>query len=84
MDRVILCGELADVRASCALSIRQPYAELILRGVKTAELRSAPTRIVGERFYIYAAKARAAPPVPVWSNDLRVATPPAWMVELAE
>src|SRR4051812_21626852 len=39
-----------------ALSIRQPYAELILRGVKTAELRSRPTTIVGERFYIYASR----------------------------
>jgi hypothetical protein len=43
-----------------ALSIRQTYAELIpstssgqaLRGIKTAELRSMPTTIVGERFYI--------------------------------
>ena len=67
-----------------ALRLAQPHAELILREVKTAELRSAPTRIVGERFYIYACKARAAPPVPVWSEDLRVARPPAWMVELAE
>ena len=32
-----------------ALSIRQPYAELILRGIKTAELRSMSTTIVGER-----------------------------------
>src|SRR5262245_14035781 len=39
-----------------ALSIRQPWAELILRGIKTVEYRSRPTRIVGERFYIYAAK----------------------------
>ena len=47
-----------------ALSIRQPYAELIpstysgqaLRGIKTVELRSRSTRIVGERFYIYACK----------------------------
>ena len=46
-----------------ALSIRQPYAELILRGIKTAELRS--TTIVGERFYIYACKAKATPPVPI-------------------
>ena len=37
-----------------ALSIRQPYAELILRGVKTIEYRSRPTKIIGERFYIYA------------------------------
>lgn len=39
-----------------ALSIRQPYAELILRGIKTVEYRSRPTRRIGERFYIYAAK----------------------------
>ena len=39
-----------------ALSIRQPYAELILRGVKTIEYRSRPTRIIGERFYLYAAR----------------------------
>jgi hypothetical protein len=67
-----------------ALSIRQPYAELILRGIKTAELRSMSTTIVGERFSIYACKAKATPPVPIWSDDLRVGTPPAWMIELAE
>ncbi len=39
-----------------ALSIRQPYAELILRGIKTIEYRSRRTRIIGERFYIYASK----------------------------
>ena len=39
-----------------ALSIRQPWAELILRGEKTIEYRSRPTRIIGERFYIYAAR----------------------------
>ena len=68
-----------------ALSIRQPYAELILRGIKTAELRSMSTTIVGERFFIYACKAKAKQPI--WSDDLRVAppdTPPAWMIELAE
>ena len=59
-----------------ALSIRQPYAELILRGIKTAELRSMSTTIVGERFYIYACKAKAKQPI--WSDDLRVGTPPAW------
>ena len=42
----------------CALSIRQPYAELILRGEKTIEYRSRPTRIIGERFYIYAARPK--------------------------
>ena len=65
-----------------ALSIRQPYAELILRGIKTAELRSMSTTILGERFYIYACKAKAKQPI--WSDDLRVGTPPAWMIELAE
>jgi hypothetical protein len=64
-----------------ALSIRQPYAELILRGIKTVELRNRATKIVGERFYIYAAKARAT--VPIWSDDLQVGSPPAWMAELA-
>jgi hypothetical protein len=32
-----------------ALSIGQHYAELILRGIKTVEYRSRPTRIIGER-----------------------------------
>ena len=45
-----------------ALSIRQPYAELILRGIKPIEFRSRPTTIIGERFYIYAANG--------WSYDL--------------
>lgn len=39
-----------------ALSIRQPYAELILRGIKKIEYRSRPTKIIGERFYIYASR----------------------------
>jgi hypothetical protein len=55
-------------------SIRQPYAELILRGIETAELRSRGTTIIGQRFYLYAAKAKAKPPVPIWSEDLRVST----------
>lgn len=36
-----------------ALSIRQPYAEQILRGKKRIEYRSLPTKIRG-RVYIYA------------------------------
>jgi hypothetical protein len=36
-----------------ALSIPQPYAELILRGIKAAEYRSRATAIIGERFHIY-------------------------------
>ena len=70
-----------------ALSIRQPYAELILRGIKTVELRSINTTILGERFYIYACKAKASPPG-IWSADLQAATPPgcsggllAWHVD---
>jgi len=45
-----------------ALSIRHPWAELILRGHKTIECRSRPTRIQ-ERGFIYAARgsAHAAP-----------------------
>ena len=39
-----------------ALSIRQPYAELILRGVKTIEYRTVRTLKIGERFYIYVPK----------------------------
>jgi hypothetical protein len=38
-----------------ALSVRQPYAELIMRGVKRIEYRSRPTNIC-ERVYLYAAK----------------------------
>lgn len=40
-------------RVMRALSIRQPYAERILRGVKTVEYRTRPTSI-RERVYIYA------------------------------
>jgi len=64
-----------------AISIRQPFAELILRGIKTIEYRSRPTKIIGERFYIYAAKAKAK--LPIWSEDLQIGTPPVWMIELA-
>lgn len=39
-----------------ALSIRQPYAEQILRGLKKIEYRSRRTQIIGEQFYIYAAR----------------------------
>lgn len=38
-----------------ALSVRQPYAELIMRGEKREEYRTIPTNI-RERVYIYAAK----------------------------
>ena len=75
-----------------ALSIRQPWAELILRGVKRVEYRSRPTRVIGERFWIYASKQPAAggrrvwgTAAGVWSRDLAAgAGPPRWMWELAE
>ncbi|WP_339733703.1 ASCH domain-containing protein [uncultured Gimesia sp.] len=41
-----------------ALGIRQPWAELILRGVKTIEIRSSQTKIRGP-IYVYASKKLA-------------------------
>lgn len=38
-----------------ALGIRQPWAELILRGIKTLEIRTVPTTVRGT-IYIYASK----------------------------
>ncbi len=38
-----------------AISIRQPYAEQILRGIKIREYRSVPTNI-RERAFIYASE----------------------------
>jgi hypothetical protein len=43
-----------------ALSIRQPFAELILRGIKRVEYRSRATRQVGRRFWIYVSRQMAA------------------------
>lgn len=74
-----------------ALSIRQPFAELILRGMKTIEYRSRATHIIGERFWIYAARGDAAKATGrtnrgIWSRDLAVPGEPLppWMLELAE
>ncbi|MGC4032985.1 MAG: ASCH domain-containing protein [Tepidisphaeraceae bacterium] len=73
-----------------ALSIRQPFAELILRGLKTMEYRSQPTRILGERFLIYASKRRTKIADndwlrgPIISDNLAAVTPPPWMTELAK
>jgi hypothetical protein len=46
-----------------ALSLRQPYAEQILRGIKKIEYRSMPTN-KRERIYIYASKTPA--PIGHW------------------
>ena len=43
-----------------ALSIRQPSAEAIMRGIKTVEFRSRGTKVRG-RIYIYAALGRYHP-----------------------
>lgn len=72
-----------------ALSIRQPFAELILRGTKRIEYRTRPTRIIGERFWIYASKRPAVvggQKRTAWSSDLALPDQPLppWMVELAE
>lgn len=78
----------ADAEDMRALSIRQPWAELILRGIKTIEYRSRPTRIVGERFYIYAAgkKWKGTNSGKVWSRDLSMPghALSEWMLELAK
>jgi hypothetical protein len=78
-----------------ALSVRQPYAELILRGIKTIEYRSRATRIIGQRFHLYAAgkwptrKRRATTQTTAWSLDLALPTAERdaavlpWMAELA-
>ncbi|WP_417386557.1 ASCH domain-containing protein [Gimesia sp.] len=44
-----------------ALGIRQPWAELILRGEKTIEIRSSQTQIRGT-IYVYASKKLATTP----------------------
>lgn len=44
-----------------ALGVRQPWAELILRGIKTLEIRSTATRIRGP-IYIYASRRRSTLP----------------------
>ena len=73
-----------------ALSIRQPFAELILRGIKTVEYRSRPTRIIGERFLIYASKSRGqraeGRAQKIFGENIAVpdAPLPEWMIEIAE
>ncbi|HMP17210.1 MAG TPA: ASCH domain-containing protein [Gemmatales bacterium] len=48
-------AELEQRPPEYALSVRQPHAEAILRGIKTVEYRSFPTRRRG-RVYIYASR----------------------------
>jgi predicted transcriptional regulator len=80
-----------------ALSIRQPYAELILRGIKPIEFRSRPAKRIGERFYIYASQqwaegklllegCRSKSGVAIVGDNIEVPTdgPQPWMLELAK
>lgn len=48
-------------RERIALAIQQPWAELILRGIKTLEIRSQPTRQRGT-ILLYASKRVSALP----------------------
>ncbi len=50
-----------DNRERIALAIQQPWAELILRGIKTLEIRSQPTRQRGT-ILLYASKRVSALP----------------------
>src|SRR5687768_11853131 len=54
----LVCDRIVRVRA---LSIRQPWAEFILQGLKTIECRSRATKVRG-RVWIYAARTLANTP----------------------
>ncbi len=54
------------VPITLALSVRQPYAELIMAGKKKFEYRSLPTKI-RERVYVYASRKPA--PEEEWKRD---------------
>jgi hypothetical protein len=61
-----------------AISIRQPYVEMILRGIKKAEYRSQLTRIRGA-VYLYAAMK---PGNPDYYSQLKIepGTPPTGLI----
>lgn len=48
-------------RVRLAISVRQPWADQIMRGIKKKEFRSVPTRL-NERVYAYASKTLAGEP----------------------
>ena len=54
-------SELEPIRDRLALGIRQPWVELILRGIKTLEIRSQSTNVRGT-IYVYASKTIAETP----------------------
>lgn len=51
-----------------ALGIRQPWAELILRGVKTVEVRTLPTNVRGP-IYLYSSQKTAQIPAAVTAAE---------------
>lgn len=54
----MIMSQRSDIeQPTLALSIRQPFAELIMRGVKAVEYRSRPTKVRG-RIFIYASLGR--------------------------
>ena len=55
------CDEPLD-RDRIALGVRYPWAELILRGIKTIEVRTLPTRVRGP-IYLYSSQTIADTPV---------------------
>ena len=70
-------------RITHALSIRQPWAELIMRGIKVAELRSVPTKI-RERVYIYASQRPEPDREYIAFGDHREALPTGVLVGTVE
>lgn len=65
-----------------ALGIQQPWAELILRGVKTLEIRSLNTQVRG-RIYLYTSKRLSALPAAQFAAErygLRLAELPCGLL----
>lgn len=85
----------ADKSYMLALSIRQPFVELILNGIKKIEYRSKPTKIIGQKFWIYASKTPMrlntthqtsrfiTQSSQLKSDNLTPADVPPWIAELA-
>lgn len=61
MDRLFAMSAAPPPLDQLALGVQQPWAELILRGIKTLEVRSQPTRTTGT-IYVYASRRLSALP----------------------
>lgn len=65
-----------------ALGVQQPWAELIVRGIKTIEVRSTSARVRG-RIYVYASRRPSALPdarVAADRHDLEIGTLPSGLI----